>query len=183
MFRKILYFDCPTNSVWARSYDHLKVNGAWFTVPMMTSVGNPKRKCPKFQQKNADFLDLNFSYGFYIITVGRGHVCDLLTKYEVNPPISHRVRVSWSSEIHHFVLQNPNWCYHYWPVEVVFLVKNRDLVDLKWSYGVHTFRIEGGDVWSLLTKYEGHTIILSGLLRSKTVKKSHKSMVFSFTAL
>ena len=56
-------------------------------------------------------------------------------------------------------------------------------MNLKWSYGVHTFRIEGGDVWSLLKKYEGHTTILSGLLSSKTVEKSGKSIVFPITAL
>ena len=72
---------------------------------------------------------------------------------------------------------------HYWSVKTVFRMKNRDLVDLKWSYGVHTFRIEEGDVWSVLTKYEGHTTILSGLLSSKTVGKSGKSIVFPIIAL
>ena len=61
---------------------------------MMSREGDPMLKMFENPIENGDFLDLNFSYGFYIITVGRGHVCDLLTKYEVHPPISHRVRGS-----------------------------------------------------------------------------------------
>ena len=51
-------------------------------------------------------------------------------------------------------------------------------MDLKWSYGVHTFRIDGGDVWSLLTKYEGRTINLSGLLIPEIVKKQENAVYF-----
>ena len=49
-------------------------------------------------KENDDFLDLNFSYGFYIITVGRGHEFDLLIKYQVHRTISHRVMSSGSFE-------------------------------------------------------------------------------------
>ena len=38
------------------------------------------------------------------------------------------------------------------------------------SYKVHTLGIDGVDVWSLLTKYEGHTTILNGDLWPETVK-------------
>ena len=41
---------------------------------------------------------------------------------------------------------------------------------LKLLYKVHTLGIDGVDVWSLLTKYEGQTTILNGVLCPETVK-------------
>ena len=49
-------------------------------------------------------------------------------------------------------------------------MKVHDFTDLKLSNKVHTLGIGGVDVWSLLTKYEGHATILNGVLWSETVK-------------
>ena len=51
MFRKLLYFGCPTNSVWARSYDHLKVNGMSEPDPFI----NQWREIPWIVWKFWDF--------------------------------------------------------------------------------------------------------------------------------
>ena len=82
----------------------------WLTVK-----GTRDENYTDFQSKNRDFLDLNFLYGFYIITVGRGHEFDLLIKHQVHRTISHRVMSSGSLKNGHLgSIPNP---YHLWSVK------------------------------------------------------------------
>ena len=52
-----------------------------------------------FRSQNEHFDDLKSLFGFYIIRVDRGHVCDLLVKYEVHTTIPDREMVPESSKI------------------------------------------------------------------------------------
>ena len=51
-------------------------------------------------------------------------------------------------------------------------MKISDFTDLELSYEVHTFRIGRGGEWSLLTMYEGRTMILNGVLCHEIARKS-----------
>ena len=52
-----------------------------------------------FRSQNEHFDDLKALFGFYIIRVDRGHVCNLLVKYEVHTTIPDREMVPESLKI------------------------------------------------------------------------------------
>ena len=156
MFRKLLYFGCPTNSVWARSYDHSKASDVDFGNLYCTCSGWWRESLvilleilENFRSQNEHFDDLKSLFGFYIIRVDRGHVCDLLVKYEVHTTIPDREMVPESlkieSKIQYFGLRvqakTVIWGLS-WPT---FWMEIWDFTDLELSYEVHTFRIGGGD--------------------------------------
>ena len=88
-----------------------------------------------FKYKNGKFIHLNSCYDLHLVTIDRGHVFDLLTKYEVHTVISQRDMGSESLDINcsdspvsmstlPFETHQIDYVDHFW-------MKNRKLVDLK----------------------------------------------------
>ena len=81
MFRKLLYFGCPTNSVWARSYDHLKVNG----MPEPDPFINQWREIPWIVWKFWDFRTISWHKTPFKMIVRPSYFVSRL--YSSPPPI------------------------------------------------------------------------------------------------
>ena len=81
IFRKLLYFGCPTNSVWARSYDHLKVNGMSEPDPFI----NQWREIPWIVWKFLDFSAISWRKTPFKMIVRPSYFVSRL--YSSPPPI------------------------------------------------------------------------------------------------
>ena len=81
MFRKLLYFGCPTNSVWARSYDHLKINGMSEPDPFI----NQWREIPWIVWKFLDFRAISWRKTPFKMIVRPSYFVSRL--YSSPPPI------------------------------------------------------------------------------------------------
>jgi len=99
MFRKILYFGCPTNSVWARSYDHLKIDLVrnrnpftvlWWEILWIFRI---------FRRFWSLKVHLEWSYGLHTLSTSSIHLLLRSWKYEPHTTILSPLNLNFSFEI------------------------------------------------------------------------------------
>ena len=99
MFRKVLYFGCPTNSVWARSYDHLKIDLVRNQNPFIVVWRKTLWIFLFFGRFWISKVHLEWSYGLHTLSTSSIHLLLRSWKYEPHTTILSPLNLDFSFEI------------------------------------------------------------------------------------